>query len=40
MIEVFTDADIDYTSITVTTGSITITFDAQQANVGVKVRVF
>ena len=38
-IEVFTDADVDYNSISVTTGSVTITFDAQASNMGVKVRV-
>ena len=40
MIDIYTDADIDYTAITVATGSVTITFDAQQADLGVKVRVF
>ena len=38
-IDVYTDADIDYNSISVSTGSVTITFDAQQALVNVKVRV-
>lgn len=38
-IEVFTDADVDYNSITVATGSVTITFDEQASNMGVKVRV-
>lgn len=39
-IDIYTDADIDYNSITVATGSITIAFDAQSSDVGVKVRVF
>lgn len=39
IIDVYTDGDVDYTSITVTTGSVTIQFDAQQSNLGVKVRV-
>jgi hypothetical protein len=38
-IEVFTDADVDYNSVTVSTGSVTITFDAQANNMGVKVRI-
>ena len=38
-IDVYTDAVIDYNSITVATGSITIAFDAQSSDVGVKVRV-
>lgn len=38
-IDVYTDSDIDYNSISVTTGSVTITFDAQETNMGVKVRV-
>lgn len=38
-IDVYTDADVDYNSITPGTGSVTITFDAQQSNLGVKVRV-
>ena len=39
-IEIFTDGDIDYTSVTVATGSITITFDEQSTNLGVKVWVW
>lgn len=38
-IDVYTDSDIDYNSITVTTGQVVITFDAQVNNVSVKVRV-
>lgn len=38
-IDVYTDSDIDYNSITVTTGQVVITFDAQANNVSVKVRV-
>ena len=38
-IDVYTDGNIDYNSITVTTGSVTITFDAQSTNMGVKVRI-
>lgn len=38
-IDVYTDADIPYNSITVTTGSIVLTYDAQQSNVTVKVRL-
>lgn len=38
-IEVFNDLDVPYNSKTVTTGSITLTFDAQQSNMSVKVRV-
>lgn len=38
-IDIYTDADIDYNSITIATGSVTITFDEQASDVGVKVRV-
>ena len=38
-IEVFDDLDIPYNSKTLSTGSITLTFDAQQSNMSVKVRV-
>ena len=38
-IEIFTDPEIEYNSTTVTSGSITITFDAQVSDVSVKVRV-
>ena len=38
-IDVYTDADVEYNSISVSTGSVTITFDAQASNMGVKVRV-
>lgn len=38
-IEVFNDLDVPYNSKTLTTGSITLTFDAQQSNMSVKVRV-
>ena len=38
-IDVYTDADVDYNSITVATGSITLTFDAQASDMGVKVRI-
>lgn len=38
-IEVFNDLDVPYNSKTVTTGSVTYTFDAQQSDMVVKVRV-
>ena len=38
-IEVFNDLDVPYNSKTLSTGSITLTFDAQQSNMSVKVRV-
>lgn len=38
-IEVFNDLDIPYNSKTLSTGSITLTFDAQQSDMVVKVRV-
>ena len=38
-IEVFDDLDVPYNSKTLSTGSITLTFDAQQSNMSVKVRV-
>lgn len=38
-IQVFTDLGVDYNSITVATGSVTLTFDAQASDMGVKVRV-
>lgn len=38
-IEVFNDLDIPYNSKTLTTGSIILTFDAQQSNMTVMVRV-
>lgn len=38
-IQVFTDGGVDYNSITVATGSVTLTFDAQASDLGVKVRV-
>ena len=38
-IEVFNDLDVAYNSITVTTGSVALTFDAQQSDMSVKVRV-
>lgn len=38
-IQVFTDTGINYTAISVSTGSVTITYPAQQADVNVKVRV-
>lgn len=38
-IDVYTDADVEYNSISVLAGSVTITFDAQASNMGVKVRV-
>ena len=39
-INVFTEGGVDYNSITVSTGSVTLTFDAQQSNLDVKVRVW
>ena len=38
-IEVFNDLDVPYNSKTLSTGSITLTFDAQQSDMSVKVRV-
>lgn len=38
-IDIYTDGDVDYNSVSVSTGSVTITFDAQSSNLGVKVRV-
>lgn len=38
-IQVFTDLGVDYNSITVATGSVTLTFDAQASDMSVKVRV-
>ena len=38
-IEVFDDLDIPYNSKTLSTGSVTLTFDAQQSDMVVKVRV-
>jgi len=38
-IDIYTDNNIDYTSVTVATGSVTITFDEQATDLGVKVRV-
>ena len=38
-IDIYTDNDVDYISAVVTEGQIVITFEAQQSNLGVKVRV-
>ena len=38
-IDIYTDGDVNYNSVTVDTGSVTITFDEQQSDLGVKVRV-
>lgn len=38
-IDVYTDGDVDYDSISVATGSVTLTFEAQETALGVKVRV-
>lgn len=38
-IDIYTDLDVDYNSISVSTGSVTVTFDAQQSNMSVKARV-
>ena len=38
-IDVYTDQELPHNSMSVTTGSVTITFDAQQSDVNVKVRV-
>lgn len=38
-IEVFNDLDVPYNSKTLSTGNITLTFDAQSSNMSVKVRV-
>lgn len=39
-INVYTDGGVDYNSITVATGSVTLTFDAQASDLPVKVRVW
>ena len=38
-IEVFASLDVSYNSVSVSTGSVTITYDAQANDMGVKVRV-
>ena len=38
-IEVFDDLDVPYNSKSLSTGSITLTFDAQESNMSIKVRV-
>lgn len=38
-IDIYTDLDVPYNSKSLSTGSITITFDAQSSNMSVKVRV-
>ena len=38
-IEVFTEDGTEWNSVTIATGSVTITFDEQSADLGVKVRV-
>lgn len=38
-IDIYTDPELAHNSVTVAAGSITITFDAQQSDVSVKVRV-
>ena len=38
-IEVFTKGDLDYNSISVSTGSVTIAYDAQSSDIPVKVRI-
>ena len=38
-VEIFNSLDIPYNSKTVSSGSVTVTFDAQQSDMGVKVRV-
>lgn len=38
-IEVFNDLDVPYNSKTLSTGSITLTFDAQESDMSIKVRV-
>lgn len=38
-IDIYTDPELAHNSVTVATGSVTITFDAQQSDVIVKVRV-
>jgi len=38
-IEVFTNPELPYNSISATTGSVTVTFDAQSTDVAVKVRI-
>ena len=39
IIDVYTDLDVPYNTISVSTGSITLTFDEQETNMTVKVRV-
>lgn len=38
-VEVFNDLDVPYNSKTLSTGSLTLTFDAQVSNMAVKVRL-
>lgn len=38
-IQIFTDGGVDYNSIEVIEGSVTLTFDAQASDLGIKVRV-
>ena len=38
-IDIYTDPELAHNSVTVATGSVTITFDAQQSDVIVKVRI-
>ena len=39
IIDVYTDLDVPYNTISVSAGSVTLTFDAQESNMTVKVRV-
>ena len=38
-IQIFTDGCVDYNTIEVNSGSVTLTFDAQSSDLGIKVRV-
>ena len=38
-VEVFTNPEVPYNDITITTGQAVVTFDAQQSNIFVKVRI-
>ena len=38
-IDVYTSADIEYNTMTISSGQVVLTFDAQQSNITVKVRV-
>ena len=39
VIEIFTDSDVDYNSVTVSAGGVTVTFDEQVSNIQVMARI-